>query len=101
MPGGFVDWGESWQEAISREIKEETSVKTDPSEFDLADVHSTPDGTRILIFGVTKKIRTMDELKYFKPGNETASIITGLPKHKLCFSLHQKVYNDWFRNNLS
>ena len=100
LPGGFVDWAESWQEAISREIFEETSVKTDPKEFILADVHSTPDATRILIFVTTKKIRTMSEIENFKPGNETSAVIIGSDKNNLCFSLHQKVYNDWFQKNI-
>src|SRR5205823_3527884 len=52
LPGGFVDYLETWQEAISREIREETSIITDPQEFKLVGAHSTPDNSRILIFGL-------------------------------------------------
>ncbi len=96
LPGGFIDWGESWQEAASREVFEETSLQTDPNEFNLFDTHSTPDKTRILIFGYSKKIRHIKELETFKPTNETSSIKVGLLSDKLCFSLHQEVFNEWF-----
>jgi len=99
LPGGFVDWSESWQEAIRREIFEETSVETSSDEFSLADVYSTPDATRILIFGASTKIRTMDELRNFEPGYETRSVLIGTTETNLCFSLHQKVYNNWFIQN--
>lgn len=96
LPGGFIDWGESWQEAISREIFEETTVITHPDEWILADTHSTPDGTRVLIFGKSRIVRSISDFKNFKPGTETNSIKIGDSKHKLCFSLHQEVYNKWF-----
>jgi 8-oxo-dGTP diphosphatase len=96
LPGGFVNWGESWQEAVSREIFEETSVITQPNEFLLKDVHSTPDNARILIFGYSRQVRSVKEIENFKPTNESSATLVGLHDTKLCFSLHQLVYNDWF-----
>lgn len=98
FPGGFIDWGESWQQAISREVREETSVQTDPNEFKLETIHSTPDGTRVLIFGSTQKIREYSEIKDFKATNETSELLIGNDFSKLCFSLHQEVLNNWFSN---
>ena len=99
FPGGFVDWAESWQEAISREIKEETSIITDPNEFQLVGAHSTPDNSRILIFGLTSKIRTIDILENFQPNNEVSDILVGDTSTKLCFSLHQSIYDQWFQQH--
>ena len=99
LPGGFVDWGESWQQAVSREVFEETSLQTDPEEFILANTYSIPNKTRILIFGYSKKIRHIDELNTFKPSSETFALKLGFFNDKLCFSLHQEVYDQWFIKN--
>jgi ADP-ribose pyrophosphatase YjhB (NUDIX family) len=98
FPGGFVDWTESWKQAISREILEETTICTNPEEFELNNIYSTPDNTRILIFGMTKKIRTIEDMKNFKANHEVSALVVGTNKTKLCFSLHQTVYDDFFNN---
>lgn len=96
FPGGFVNWGESWREAISREVFEETGVVSDPDEYVLKNVHSTPDNARILIFGYSKKVRQMEEIKGFVPSNETSELVIERAGGQLCFSLHQSVFDDWF-----
>lgn len=93
FPGGFINSNESWQEGISREIYEETFIDTNPEEFGHVETRSTPDARRILIFGVSKKIRSMKDLKDFFPTKETSELIVGTRDSKLCFSIHQDVYN--------
>lgn len=98
FPGGFVNEGESWQKAISRELFEETNIETDPAEFILNDAHSTPDGRRILIFGYTKKIRTLKDIYDFIPNSEVLDLVVGDHETKLCFSLHQTVFDNFLAN---
>ena len=98
LPGGFVDWTESWKEALSREIMEETTVKTDPEEFFMRDVLSTPDNTRILIFALSKKIRTLKDIQNFQPNDEVSELLIGNNQTLLCFFLHQQIYNDFFKH---
>lgn len=51
FPGGFINLGESWQEAGAREVLEETHIVIGPEEIREFRVRSAPDGT-LLIFGV-------------------------------------------------
>lgn len=98
FPGGFVNWTEPWEETLSREMLEETGIITVPEEYIYNSTYSTPDGTRILIFGMSKKIRTKQDIKHFKPNDEVSELIIGTNQTSLCFSLHQKVYDDFFVN---
>lgn len=51
LPGGFIDHGETWQQAAARECAEEAGVAVDPAAIALFDTVSAPDGT-LLVFGV-------------------------------------------------
>ena len=97
LPGGFVDWGESWEEAVSREILEETNIKTDPDEFEFTRMISTPDKTRQLFFWTSRIIRNEKNLKLFKPNEEVSNILIANKGTKLCFSLHQEVFDNYFK----
>ena len=51
LPSGFVHEGETWQEACSRKLKEETRYVAAPATVAHFETVGDPDGRTILIFG--------------------------------------------------
>ena len=95
LPGGYVNLGETWQEAGAREVFEETGVPIGPSEIRDFGVRSAPDGT-LIIFGLAKPVRPED-LPPFEPNAECLErkVLTEL--EPLAFDLHSEVIEAYFR----
>jgi ADP-ribose pyrophosphatase YjhB (NUDIX family) len=54
LPGGYIDLGETWQEAGKRELLEETGIEIVADELRLFDVMNGLDGT-LVVFGLAKE----------------------------------------------
>ncbi len=52
LPGGYMEVDETWQEASSRELFEETGLKIRSSEFLLNSVKTGPDGKHLLLLSI-------------------------------------------------
>lgn len=95
LPGGFIDVGESWQEAGAREVFEETQIEIDAASVRDFCVLSAPDGT-VLIFGVTDPLDP-EALPEFEPSHEASErvVLTSL-EEELAFPLHTEAARRWF-----
>jgi len=89
FPGGYIDRNETWQQAIQREIFEETGIETDSNEFTLFNTISSPNN-KVLIFGISNKIRTNYS---FVPNSEVSELVIGQFNTKLCFDIHQQIFD--------
>ncbi len=95
LPGGYIDFGETWQQGCARELWEETGIKIPAESFTLFDVHSPANGGLVLIFGIASAMSATD-LPAFVP-NEEVLAWDILRKFELwAFPLHTLVTEAFF-----
>ncbi|MBP0933196.1 NUDIX domain-containing protein [Streptomyces sp. KCTC 0041BP] len=97
LPGGFMECGEDWREAVVRELREETGIEAPASEVVLADAMSSPAG-HLLLFGLLPP-RPAAALPPSVATDETTGwhILRG--PADLAFPLHTRAATAWFEGS--
>ena len=74
LPGGYIHYGESAEEAIVREINEETGLVFNSSDVKSFGYDSTPSKAHIMLCGILPFVTEKDVLKVFSPTREVSAV---------------------------
>ena len=88
--GGYIDKGETWQEAIVREVREELGLETSVDDYLLSDVLSNTDKSTLLVFAICLKTFEKNELN-FVPNDEVTEIKIIHEPIELAFPSHTEM----------
>ena len=93
FPGGYINSGETFNQALSRELFEETGISLSPEVWRVFHIGDSLLSNRILIFGVCESIIEAD--LNFK-SEETQEVLLLDGKSDLAFPLHNDVKIKFF-----
>jgi ADP-ribose pyrophosphatase YjhB (NUDIX family) len=100
LPGGYLDFGETWQQGCARELREETGIVIDPSEVRLFAAHSVQEVGMLLLFGLAAARRAAD-LPAFAANDEASETVIVRGPIELAFPFHTLVVREYFQGRRS
>jgi 8-oxo-dGTP pyrophosphatase MutT (NUDIX family) len=95
LPGGYIEVGETWQQAAAREAYEEAGVTFDPAAVRELRVIS-PTADLLVVVGVAPPLRAAD-LPPFSPTPEATERVILTQPVELAFPLHTQVVAEFLQ----
>lgn len=100
FPGGYMEVGETWQEAAARELEEETQIKMRPDQFVIVNILSAlKSNSNLLLFCRARLNVSQLPIKEFLPNSEVSAIKFVDNEIPLAFPLHSQMMQEYFKYN--
>ncbi len=93
LPGGYMDAGETWQMACSREVMEEVGLLTHPENYKLMDVTSAQNGNLLIFANYTRPFAT-EEIDFVENPEVLVFDVTYQAK-ELAFPTHTEILSKY------
>lgn len=103
LPSGYINFGESWEEAAVRENQEEMGIISSPDQYKLLSIKKPTNGN-MLVFCYYRGLPTLsieDVLNNFKANDEVTAVSTynstgtGI---ELAFPTHNECIKEWYED---
>lgn len=89
LPSGYIDFGETWQQAAAREVNEEMYIVTSPEKYNLWDVKTSSNGNLLIFCNYSDLV--LCERDKFVPNDEVMAIDVVNSPVELAFPTHTEV----------
>jgi 8-oxo-dGTP diphosphatase len=99
LPSGYINHGESWEEAAVRENFEEMGLRSQPEEYQLYDIKKPPSGN-MLIFcrnGPMWDGHVMEFVENFVPNEEVSALDIYYGDQELAFPSHNECASEFLK----
>ena len=94
LPGGYMEMGETWREAVAREVREETGYSPEPADAELFRMDNSGHGN-LLVFCTFPRVEP-GVLPPFEPDAETLEVTVAHAPCELAFPAQTAAMAEWF-----